>query len=251
MDIAYRIDTFTIGQAVIGYWRRRTAKEKAFWHGSVRAYERRGKIVQKWDQLIMGIKAVLGLLALLSGTMSPALAQNAAPSAEKAAVATAATDLATAGDSAAYRLGSGDKVRITVFNEETLSGEYEVDGSGTLALQLIGSIKVQGKTIPEVTAIIVSKLKEGYLQNPSVAIEVLNYRPFYVLGEVKEPGKYPYVSGMTVLNAIALAGGYTYRGKKDRAMVIRSSDPEKKEQRVAPNDIIMPGDIIRVPERVF
>jgi polysaccharide export outer membrane protein len=202
----------------------------------------------------MGIKAVFGSLALLASVLSatsPAVAQGAAKPAEQTVATGTAIDELAAVDAAAYRLGSGDKVRITVFNEETLSGEYEVDGSGTLALQLIGSIKVLGKSIPEVTALIVGKLKQGYLQNPSVAIEVLHYRPFYVLGEVKEPGKYPYVSGMTVLNAIALAGGYTYRGKKDRAMVIRSSDPEKKEQRVAPNDVIMPGDIIRVPERVF
>jgi protein involved in polysaccharide export with SLBB domain len=204
----------------------------------------------------MGIKAVIGSLALVASLLNaaaPAAAQStpatktevASPPSSQVGPALAAVD------PGAYRLGSGDKVRITVFNEETLSGEYEVDGSGTLNLQLIGSINVQGRSIPEVTAIIVGKLKEGYLQNPSVAIEVLNYRPFYVLGEVKEPGKYPYVSGMTVLNAIALAGGYTYRGKKDRAMVIRASDPEKKEQRVTPNDVILPGDIIRVPERIF
>lgn len=204
----------------------------------------------------MGIKTVFGSLALFASLLSaatPANAQSASKLAtESASIAKSpGAPAAAAVDPAAYRLGSGDKVRITVFNEDTLSGEYEVDGSGTLNLQLIGSINVLGRSIPEVTAIIVGKLKEGYLQNPSVAIEVLNYRPFYVLGEVNQPGKYPYVSGMTVLNAIALAGGYTYRGKKDRAMVIRSSDPEKKEQRVVPNDVIQPGDIIRVPERVF
>ena len=204
----------------------------------------------------MGIKAVIGSLALFASLLSataPALAQSAPnPASASVTPSTSQTGPAVAAvDPGAYRLGSGDKVRITVFNEESLSGEYEVDGSGTLNLQLIGAINVLGRSIPEVTAIIVGKLKEGYLQNPSVAIEVLNYRPFYVLGEVKEPGKYPYVSGMSVLNAIALAGGYTYRGKKDRAMVIRASDPEKKEQRVVPNDVIMPGDIIRVPERIF
>lgn len=164
---------------------------------------------------------------------------------------TSATGKITAPLVAEYRLGAGDKVRVTVYNEDTMSGEYEVDGSGMLSLQLIGSVRVLGMSIPEVTALIVDRLKQGYLQNPSVAIEVLNYRPFYVLGEVKEPGKYPYVSGMTVLNAIALAGGYTYRGKKTYAQVIRADDASKVERRVAPNDIVMPGDIIRVPERIF
>lgn len=191
------------------------------------------------------IKSTLSL-ALFCVAASPAAGQ--AGNAARAADPNAPSALVEGG---AYRLGSGDKVRITVYNEDTLSGEYEVDGSGTLQIQLIGSIPVQGRSIPEVTAAIVDKLKQGFLLNPSVAIEVLNYRPFYVLGEVKEPGKYPYVSGMTVLNAIALAGGYTYRGKKDRAMVVRASDPAKQEQRVGPNAVISPGDIIRVPERVF
>lgn len=200
----------------------------------------------------MNLSLVIARAALLVacvGTLSPATAAQTAPETARQALASAAT-----AEAAAYRLGSGDKVRITVYNEETLSGEYEVDGSGTLALQLIGSIPVLGKSIPEVTAIIVEKLKGGYLQNPSVAIEVLNYRPFYVLGEVKQPGKYPYVSGMTVLNAIALAGGYTYRGRSGKnswVRVIRASDASKTEQRVGTDAIISPGDIIRVPERIF
>ncbi|MES2987778.1 MAG: polysaccharide biosynthesis/export family protein [Pseudomonadota bacterium] len=151
----------------------------------------------------------------------------------------------------AYRLGSGDKVRLTVYNEDTLSGEYEVDGSGNLSIQLIGTISAAGKTLPEVKGVVEARLKDGYMVNPSIALEVLNYRPFYVLGEVKEPGKYPFVSGMTVLNAIVLAGGYTYRGKKDKAYVIRASDPEKKEIMLGPNSVIMPGDIVRIPERIF
>lgn len=177
--------------------------------------------------------------------MSVSFAVNASAEARQGAAATAATDQSV------YRLGAGDKVRITVYNEDTLSGEYEVDGSGNLSLQLIGSINAAGKSIPEVITAIETRLKDGYLVNPSVAVEVLNYRPFYVLGEVREPGKYPYVSGMTVLNAIALAGGYTYRGKKEKAYIIRGTDPDKKEAAVVPNEIVLPGDIIRVPERVF
>lgn len=200
-----------------------------------------------WSGIYLGSGIYL-VIAPTAGVARPpahAMAEQAATAPESV------TEKAGTPVGAEYRLGAGDKVRVTVYNEDTMSGEYEVDGSGTLSLQLIGSVRVVGMSIPEVTTLIADRLKQGYLQNPSVAIEVLNYRPFYVLGEVKEPGKYPYVSGMTVLNAIALAGGYTYRGKKTYVQVIRAGDASKTERRVAPNDIVMPGDIIRVPERIF
>lgn len=152
----------------------------------------------------------------------------------------------------AYRLGAGDKVRLTVYNEDTLSGEYEVDGSGNLSIQLVGAVPAAGRTVPEVIQMIVVNLKQGgYMLNPSVAMEVLNYRPFFMLGEVKQPGKYAYVSDMSVLNAVALAGGYTYRANKKYALIVRASDPEKREIQAKPNDLVKPGDIIRVPERFF
>lgn len=182
------------------------------------------------------VSFALSLVALFMAQVATAQLPAAAPAAT---------------DANAYRLGPGDKLRITVFNEETLSGEYEVDGSGVLAMKLLGIIPAGGKTVPEVTRSIEDKLKEGYLLNPSVAIEVLNYRPFYVLGEVKEPGKYAYVTGMTVLNAVALAGGFTYRAKQRRVLVIRATDPDKKEEVAEQNTVIWPGDIIRVPERFF
>ncbi|RVT89899.1 polysaccharide export protein [Sphingomonas crocodyli] len=151
-----------------------------------------------------------------------------------------------------YRLGAGDKVKITVYNEDMLSGQYEISGSGIMSLPLIGEVPVAGRSVPEVIAYLTKTLKDGgYMLNPSVSMEVMNYRPFYVLGEIKDPGKYAYVSDMNVLNAVALAGGYTYRAKKDKALIIRASDPEKKEQVAKPGDQVMPGDIIRIPERFF
>ena len=190
-----------------------------------------------------GVMLPFLLVVAVSGSiLPPAMAADLAPP---------AVTTTTTGDAAAYRLGSGDKVRLSVYNDDTLSGEYEVDGSGNLALKLIGVVPAQGRTLPELTAEITAKLRDGYMRDPSVAVEVLNYRPFYVLGEVKEPGKYAFVSGMTVLNAVALAGGYTYRGRKDSVMVIRASDPDKKEQSALPSDSVMPGDIIRVRERFF
>lgn len=182
-------------------------------------------------------------MASASSTPAPAAAQASTPADPSAPAMPSVAD--------AYRLGSGDRVRLSVYNDDTLSGEYEVDGSGNLALKLIGSVPAQGRTLPELTSAIEARLRDGYMRNPSVAVEVLNYRPFYVLGEVKDPGKYAFVSGMTVLNAVALAGGYTYRGKQDRVMIIRATDPAKKEVSAVPSDPVMPGDIIRVRERVF
>ena len=173
-----------------------------------------------------------------------------------AAAAAAQTPAAPGGEAAAtsidqvYRLGPGDKLRITVFNEPDLSGEYEVDGSGNLSLKLIGAVPAVGSTLPDLAGLIETRLRDGYLLNPKVAIDVLNYRPFYVLGEVNSPGSYPFVAGMTVLKAIALAGGFTYRARESKIELIRASAPDKKIM-VDPETLIMPGDILRVKERFF
>ena len=116
-----------------------------------------------------------------------------------------------AAESLAYKLGAGDKLRVTVFGEKDLSGNFDVNDQGIVALPLIGPVALGGKTINEAEALITQKYGKNYLVNPRVTVEVLNYRPFYILGEVQKPGSYPYVSGLTVLNAVALAGGYTPR----------------------------------------
>lgn len=151
----------------------------------------------------------------------------------------------------AYRLGPGDKLRVTVFNEQDLSGEFDVSDQGTVALPLIGPVAVGGKTVSEADALIAQKYGANYLVNPRVNVEVLNYRPFFILGEVKNPGSYPYVSGMTVVNAIALAGGYTPRADKDAIQLRHANPPDSKEHTVKEDDAVLPGDIIRVPERFF
>lgn len=111
-------------------------------------------------------------------------------------------------EAASYILGTGDKIRVTVFGEPDLSGEFEVGATGSLSLPLIGAVATVDLTPRGLENAIISRLKDGYLKNPKVAVEVIEYRPFYILGDVKSPGSYPYVNGMTVLNAIALAGGY-------------------------------------------
>ncbi|MBI3453073.1 MAG: polysaccharide export protein [Rhodospirillales bacterium] len=151
----------------------------------------------------------------------------------------------------AYTVGSGDRLRVIVFSEDDISGEFEVDGSGTLAMKLVGRINIKGFTLKQVEEEIAGKLREGYLRNPRVSVEVLNYRPFFILGEVEKRGSYPYVNGMTIANAVAIAGGYTYRAAKSRITIQRYNDPSKKEHPVNEDAPVLPGDIIRIPERFF
>lgn len=151
----------------------------------------------------------------------------------------------------AYKLGSGDRVRVTVFGEEDLSGEFEVDGGGRISMPLIGSVSAGGKTVRQLEQQIATQLLDGYLKDPKVAVEVLNYRPFYILGEVNEPGSYPYRSDMTVLNAVVMGGGYTPRADEDDITITRASDPSEAEREVGPDTKILPGDIVRVGQRFF
>lgn len=150
-----------------------------------------------------------------------------------------------------YQLGSGDQIRVIVYGEEDLSGEFELDGSGTIAMPLIGTISIGNQFVSDAESLIAEHLSDGYLVNPRVSIEVLNYRPFYILGEVKEPGSYPYVSGMTVLNAIALASGFTYRASENKIEVTRRINGVEEKIRINITEAVLPGDIIRVPERFF
>lgn len=151
-----------------------------------------------------------------------------------------------------YVLGSGDKVKITVFGEADLSGQYEIDSSGIVAFPLVGQIPAGGGTARDLEKRVADKLSEGFLKNPTVNVEVLTYRPFFILGEVKRPGSYPYKAGLNVLNAVALAGGYTYRAKSNVWVVTRSGDENYQDREVNNGDFtVRPGDTIVVPERFF
>ncbi len=152
---------------------------------------------------------------------------------------------------AGYRLGPGDQIKVTVFRHEDLSGEFELDGEGYFALPLVGEIKGGGRVARELENDIETAFKDGgYLVNPQVGLEVLNYRPFYILGEVNQPGSYPYVNGMTIINAVALAGGYTYRASQGGISLQRGGSNGKKLS-AGPTTQVLPGDIISVPERFF
>lgn len=163
-----------------------------------------------------------------------------------------APSLSLSGDTRVhYTLGPGDKIRVTVYQEPDLSGEFEVDVDGAVSLPLIGEVRALDHTIRQLEHRIEERLADGYLRTPRVSIDVLNYRPFYILGEVKEPGSYAYVSGMTVLKAVVLAGGFTYRARENRLRITRASDPERREHLASKDTPVLPGDIIRVPERYF
>lgn len=149
-----------------------------------------------------------------------------------------------------YVLDVGDKLRITVFGEADLSGEFEISSTGTVSLPLIGEVRAARKTIVGLQADVVSRLSGSYLKDPRVSIEVLNYRPFFILGEVIKPGSYNYVNGMTVINAIALSGGFTYRADK-QGIEMKRGGQDATYRRVREETPVLPGDVIRVPERFF
>ena len=150
-----------------------------------------------------------------------------------------------------YRLGSGDKIRVITFGEEALTGEFFVGGSGNVSLPLIGEVRAEGLSIPEFQSAVETSLKEGYLKDPRVSVEVLNYRPFYILGEVETPGEYPYTNGLSVLNAVATAGGFTYRANTRRVFIKRADSDLEREYPLSPQTPVAPGDTIRITERFF
>ena len=151
-----------------------------------------------------------------------------------------------------YRLGGGDQVRIITFGEDQLTGEFRVDDQGRIAVPLLGSVRAAGLTPQQLEAELAQKLKAGkLLRDPRLSVEVLAYRLVFVLGEVAKPGQYPYQPGMSVLTAVAVAGGFTYRGVQDYAEVIRTADGKSMDGIAQPSSFVAPGDVVRVFERRF
>jgi polysaccharide export outer membrane protein len=150
-----------------------------------------------------------------------------------------------------YRLDSGDKLRVTVFGQMDMSGEFNVDGSGVVAIPLIQPVPARGLTAAEFGRRVEAALGESLLRNPSVSVEVTTYRPFFILGEVNRPGQYPFVNGMTVETAAAIAGGFTYRAQKNQVRITRHVGNGTVEGGAPPDAHVMPGDTILVSERYF
>ena len=149
------------------------------------------------------------------------------------------------------RLAPGDKLRVIVYGEDKVSGDFQIDNAGYLSLPLAGTIKGAGLTKSEMERDITIALKSQYLRNPKVTVDVVSYRPFYVLGEVKTPGEYPFRSGLNVLSAIAIAGGATYRANNSKVTIQRFGEAEATEVPQSTSVLVMPGDVVRVPERFF
>ncbi len=150
-----------------------------------------------------------------------------------------------------YRLGSGDEIKVTVYGEPDLSGPFTVDGEGQITMSLIGQVEVGKMTLGEASNALQTKLKDGYLKDPKVAIELVKGRPYYILGEVNKPGEYPFSSGLTVMNAIASAGDFTYRADKGRILIKSVDSPNEREVELTPSTQVRPGDTIRIRERLF
>ncbi len=151
-----------------------------------------------------------------------------------------------------YRLGAGDKLAVKVFGQDDLSGEFELSADGQLAMPLVGQVDAAGLTVGELREDLVSLLNKNYLVDPQVTIEVANYRPFFILGQVRNPGSFPYQSGLNMRQAVALAGGYTNRALHEPMIVIRP-DPDNVPARysVTQDYPVLPGDTIEVQRRLF
>jgi polysaccharide export outer membrane protein len=162
-----------------------------------------------------------------------------------------AVPVALSYDEGPYTLDSGDKLRIVVFGQDTLSNNYIVDAEGQVSLPLIGTITARGLTTTQLSGAIAGRLKQNYVRDPSVAVEIETYRPFFVLGEVTFPGQYPYVPNMTVENAIAIAGGFAPRASKDRVTVTRKMQGAPMRFALPLRYPVRPGDTIEVSERWF
>ena len=180
--------------------------------------------------------AVIAALAMALAACSSGPARDSAPAASTVPV---------------YKLGAGDKLRITTFDEPSLTGEFTVGDGGILPFPLLGQIQAGGLTVAELRLSLEAALKQGYLKEPRVSVEVLNYRPYYILGEVAKPGEFAYADGLTVLNAVAAAGGFTYRANTKRVHIKRAAENRELSMPLTATVPVHPGDTIRIGERYF
>ncbi len=187
-------------------------------------------------RLIMRLRrfAPFLVLALIGGCATPRAAYVAAPAPE-----------------APYVLDSGDKLRVMVFGQEGLSNSYAVDAAGNVTLPLIGAVPARGQTTSDLSRAVAARLRQGYVREPHVAVEIEAYRPFFILGEVTFPGQYPYVANMTIETAVAIAGGFTPRAFKTTADLSRQSKNGAARYVVPMTTAVRPGDTITIAERWF
>jgi polysaccharide biosynthesis/export protein len=187
---------------------------------------------------VLVCSALLAVALLVSGCGAGSISE-----AEQQSLAAAATAPPT--------LQPGDKINVLVFGEQNLSGQYDIDQSGQISLPLSGTIKAQGLTQSELEQALAKKFRSEYLRNPKVTVTVLTLAPYYMMGEVKNPGQFAYKSGLNVLTAMAIAGGPTYRASRNTVEIQRRGETTKREYPVSASVPVLPGDVINVPERYF
>jgi polysaccharide export outer membrane protein len=193
-------------------------------------------MLQRLEHIILSL-----LLAFVVSSTAMFFA-TAAPAAERDMQASPAQ---------AYILGPNDRIRVKVFGEQDITGEYEVDSGGYVSIPLAGHVRAAGLTTRQVERAIVSALSKGIVRDPRVNVEIALYRPYYILGEVKKSGEYPYRVGLTVLDAVASAGGFTYRANEDKVYLRRSGSAAEEIHPLSAPILVYPGDNIRIPERYF
>lgn len=202
---------------------------------------------------MVSYKAFPASLAALA-TINLALAMSACTSGagQSAPAASTAAAPVTARDDE-YTLAPGDKIHVIVFGEETLTGDYVLTSGGNLTFPLVGNLRATDKTVEQLQAALAKALGDGYINNPRVSIQVVSFRPFYILGEVNRPGEYPVSTGLTLQQAVASAGGYTYRANNKRAFLKRANETQEQllDLRSGAPIVIHAGDTIRVGERHF
>ena len=188
-------------------------------------------------------RIVLRSLALAVALLFSGCAANSISEAEQQSLAAAAT--------APAKLQPGDKIRITVYGEDNLSGNYQLDQSGQISLPLAGTITAQGLTQSELEQALTKKFRSQYLKDPKVTVTIATLQPYYIMGEVTKPGEYPYQSGLNVLTALAVAGGPTYRANRNTVQIQRRGETTMHDYPISTTVPILPGDVIKVPERYF
>jgi polysaccharide export outer membrane protein len=200
--------------------------------------------------------AILCLLTALalSGCMrrsAPVAGPSYRTAPAPAAVAYAAAAPTPVVHDAAYRLDAGDKLRVVVYGQEGLTNTYAIDAGGSITMPLIGAVPARGRTPAGLASQIAAKLRNGYIREPSVAVEIEAYRPFFILGEVAAPGQYPYVPNMSVESAVAIAGGFSPRARRDRVTLTHIDNSGSSRTVVPLGTALGPGDTVLVGERWF
>jgi polysaccharide export outer membrane protein len=189
-----------------------------------------------------------GALAALRTSFASSSQRTYAPAPVVYAAAPAPIPVAYDG---AYRLDAGDKLRIVVYGQEGLTNTYAIDAGGSITMPLIGSVPARGRTPAGLASEITGKLRNGYIRDPSVAVEIDSYRPFFILGEVAAPGQYPYVPNMSVESAVAIAGGFSPRARRDRVTLTHTDSSGSSRYVVPLGTPLGPGDTVLVGERWF